>query len=138
MQSIQCASCGAALEDTQGKSHVVCRFCGTEAKLMISPVESMQRHFARKEQVQARMDRLMDRYAALLGGGQRERALLYYEAFSYLVMWTAQEVEDLPELEAMLTPMMREAARQIGVPYRSPAERGEAVSFASVDRLLES
>ena len=133
---MKCASCGAALEGTQGKAHAVCPFCGTEAKLMISPVETFQRHFERKERVQRLMDRLMERYADLLGGGRREPALLYYEAFTYLVMWTAQDVEELFELEAMVTPLMKDAARQLGLTYRSPVERGELVTFASVDRLL--
>jgi uncharacterized Zn finger protein (UPF0148 family) len=137
MQSMQCPSCGAGLEGTQGQAHVVCRFCGTESKLSITPVESVQRHYQKKEQVQSTMDRLMERYAELLGRGHREAALPYYEAFTYLVMWTAQEVEDLSVLEPMITPMMRDAARQLGIAYRAPAERGEAVTFASVQRLLQ-
>ena len=39
---------------------------------MISPVESMQRHFERKAKVQARMDALMQRYADLMGRGERD------------------------------------------------------------------
>jgi hypothetical protein len=135
---MKCASCGASLSDTQGKAHAVCRFCGTEVKLVLTPVESFQRHFDRKEQVQPQMNALMERYADLMGRGAKLEALRYYEAFTYLVLWTAQEVEELAELEAMVTPLMRDGARQIGVPYVPPCERGEQVTFASVDLLLES
>ena len=136
LSAINCASCGAALEDTQGKVHVVCRFCGTESKLQINPVESFERHYQKKEQVQALMDQLMERYAGLMGRGEKELALRFYEAFTYLVVWTAQEVQELSDLEAMISPMMKDAARQIGIAYRSPAERGEVVTFDSVRKLL--
>jgi hypothetical protein len=138
MRTMQCPSCGAGLEGTQGRAFVVCRFCGTESKLSISPVETLQRHYQKKEQVQPLMDRLMERYADLMGRGFKQEALLFYEAFTYLVVWTSQEVEELGTLEAMITPMMKDAARQIGIPYRPPAERGEEVSFASIERLLQS
>lgn len=137
MQTMNCPSCGAGLEDTRGKAHVVCRFCGTESKLVISPVESFQRHFERKQRVQPLMDRLMERYADLLGRGEKKSALLHYEAFSYLVMWTAQDVDGLGTLEAMVTPMMHDAARQLGLTYIPPVDRGEQVSFGSVEALLE-
>lgn len=136
MQAMQCPSCGAGLEKTRGQAHAVCAFCGTEVKLVISPVETLQRQLDKKASVEPTMNALMERYAELLGSGQKEEALRYYEAFTYLVMWTSQEVEDLSELEAMVTPLMRDAARQIGVAYRAPVDRGEAVTQSSIDRLL--
>jgi hypothetical protein len=135
LQPMQCPSCGAALEETQGKAVVACRFCGTEAKVTLTPIESIQRHYERKALVQRKMDLLMQRYAELLGNGHREDALRYYEAFTYLVVWTGLEVDDLPELEAMVTPMMHEAARQLGVKYQPPAERGEEMTLGGVDLL---
>jgi hypothetical protein len=95
----------------------------------------MTRALEKKAEVESRMNALMERYAASLVTDVR-RALLYYEAFTYLVLWTSHEVEDLAELEAMASPLMKEAARQLKTTYVAPVDRGETVTFASVDALL--
>lgn len=57
--------------------------------------------------------------------------------FQYLVLYTAYEVDDLDELEAMATPLMQDVARQLGVDYVAPHARGERIGFATIERLLE-
>ncbi len=134
-RSVRCPTCGAGLEGTQGQTLAVCRFCRTEVRLTLTPIDGMTRALEKKAEVESRMNALMERYAASLVTDVR-RALLYYEAFTYLVLWTSHEVEDLAELEAMASPLMKEAARQLKTTYVAPVDRGETVTFASVDALL--
>ena len=73
---------------------------------------------------------------AALGEGSREEALYAFEAASYVTFALGYEVDELDELEGMVTPAMREAARQIGAPYTPPGERGEVMTWARVAALL--
>lgn len=134
----QCPQCGGALEDTQGRTSVGCPFCGAELARHLTPIESTKRALEKRAAMEPRMNALMGRYAELLGGGRPEEALVYYESFQYLVLYTAYEVDTLEELEAMATPLVADSARQLGVDYVPPNERGVVVSFEHLDRLIEA
>ncbi|MEQ8280012.1 MAG: hypothetical protein RMA76_42715 [Deltaproteobacteria bacterium] len=132
-----CPQCGGALEGAQGQVFVACPFCGVELTRTLSPIESMKRALEKRASVEPKMNALMGVYAEHLGAGRKARALEYYECFQYLVLYTAYEVEDLDELEAMATPLMRDVARQLDVAYEPPHARGVRITFETIDRLLE-
>ena len=96
----------------------------------------MKRALEKRAAVEPKMNALMSAYADHLGAGEKTEALVYYECFQYLVLYTAYEVDDLDELEAIATPLMQDVARQLGVDYTPPDARGERVRFATIDRLL--
>jgi hypothetical protein len=134
--AVSCPSCGGGLQGTQGRTLVVCPFCGVEVKLSLTPIETMQRMLEKRAALDPKMKVLMERYAEHLGASRKQEALVYYEAFTYLVCSLSYDVEDLVELEPMVTPLMRDAARQIGAAYIAPVDRGERVTFASVEALV--
>lgn len=136
-EATSCPSCGAGLSNTQGLAVVKCQFCGTDVRIRLTAVETMQASLDRRREVEPIMNLLMDRYADLLGSGQKAEAIRYYEAFTYLVLWIAHDVDELDELEAMATPLMEEAARQLDIPYAPPRNRQQRVTWASVRALAE-
>lgn len=134
----QCPQCGGGLENAQGQTHVVCPFCGCEITRRLSPIESMKRALEKRREVEPKMQALMNIYADHLGAGRKDEALRYYEAFQYLVLYTAHEVDDLDALEAMATPLLEDTARQLDVEYTPPAKRGDRVTFASIEALIDT
>ncbi len=133
-----CPQCGGALEGAQGQVFVACPFCGVELTRHLSPIESMKRALEKRAAVEPKMNALMNRYAEHLGAGRKAEAFVYYECFQYLVLYTAYEVEDLFELEAMATPLLEDVARQLEVEYVAPHARGERIGFDTIDRLVGS
>ena len=132
----QCPQCGGALEGAQGQVHATCPFCGrAHAPARADRVDEGGAREAREGGADdAGVDEHLREH---LGAGEKSEALRYYEAFQYLVLYTAHEVEDLDALEAMATPLLEDTARQLGVDYVAPAARGVRITFAYVDELLQ-
>lgn len=142
---VRCPGCGALLVDVGGP--VACGLCGALAGAAAverpspRPIATFEAMMARREALMPTVEALMQRYIAAMedaayGRGTREEAMRVFEVASYVTHALAFEVDDLDALEERVTPTMREAARQIGAAYRSPRERGEAVTWALVESIL--
>ncbi len=133
----QCPYCGAPLPRPTGTTTtVLCAYCKKESAVALSNVEQMQHVFERRERVMPIFERLMNRYSRFLVNGDKPTALLFYEAGTYLMMWISYDTERLADLEPMVIPAMREAAKSLKVPYVPAHERGEEVTWASIDEML--
>lgn len=143
--TVRCPGCGALLVDVGGPA--ACGLCGAIAGSVAptrappEPITTVPAMMARREALMPTLEALMQRYiaameAAAFGRGTREEALRIFEVASYVTHAMAFEVDDLDALEERVTPLMPEAARQLGCVYRPPHERGEAVTWALVDAIL--
>lgn len=97
--------------------------------------DTIERSLERRAELEPLMKALMERYAAALGSGQRAQAMELYEAFQYVVLALAYDVEELEDLEGIATPLVQQAARQIGAEYSPPGERDEIMSWSRVEAL---
>jgi hypothetical protein len=126
------------LAETERRAVVTCAYCGTDVRIPWTPVESAARTLEKRQNLEPQMEALMARYAERLGAGDPSAALPYYEAFTFLTVSLGYEVEDLAALEPMVAPLMQDAARQLGVAYQTPTQRGERVTFQTVARLTDA
>lgn len=98
----------------------------------------MELALARRHEFDPWMKALMERYADALGAGNKLEAMRFYEPFQYLVGALSFEVVELEELEAWAKPLLESTARELGVEFRSAAERGVVVSWDYARGLASS
>ncbi|MEZ4454479.1 MAG: hypothetical protein R3B09_33820 [Nannocystaceae bacterium] len=147
----RCPNCAAPLPDAYG-GVIVCGVCRSELALApepepeptptptptpeLRPIQGIAEAQARRAKIEPMVQALMQRYVDRMTAGARPEALAWMEAVTYLTVWTVYDVDDLDALAPFADPAVARAAEQLGVPYVSPAERGEAVTWARVRRLL--
>ena len=102
----------------------------------LRPVGSIALAHQRRATMEPMVNALMQRYIAEMTAGRRAEALRLMEAVVYLTVWTTYECDDLDELAPHADPAVERAAAELGVAYRSPAERGEPVRWARVRALI--
>ncbi|MBI4819114.1 MAG: hypothetical protein HY791_22775 [Deltaproteobacteria bacterium] len=138
-----CPKCHAILGRSGPPRVTRCRYCGCDLVEAAKPptpkplrmFDTIERSLERRAELEPLMKALMERYAAALGSGQRAQAMELYEAFQYVVLALAYDVEELEDLEGIATPLVQQAARQIGAEYSPPGERDEIMSWSRVEAL---
>lgn len=143
-----CPVCAAPLGPPQG-GVIVCGVCRSELGRIaepepepepgpapLRPVGSIGEALERRATIDPMVKALMQRYIAEMTVGRRPEALRLMEAVVYLTVWTSYACDDLDELAPHADPAVRQAASQLGVAYRTPAERGEPVRWAGVRALI--
>jgi len=147
----RCATCGAPLEGTAGTFVIRCVYCDCENRLVAAEAEHMQAHHARFAQASEEaheMARDLDaRGAELMAAFQRESAraleqrdpdaayaaLRHFEGYLrlqyaptlhlYKSAGDPRSLGALTEIDQVIDRAVAEAAKGLGVPYRTTAER---------------
>jgi hypothetical protein len=125
LKEVCCPVCGATLSGTEGKTVVVCDYCGSETKQTLASAEAFTAYVADAAEIQEKSNALMKKMEDALSSGDKKLAVRYYEGQVRLQMRSAQKAVGPEALEKMITPMVHDFAKSLGVSWTPPSQQGK-------------
>lgn len=125
VENVCCPACGAPLSGIEGKTVVICDYCGTESRTTMTTPEAFKNYTATMAQLQPKIDELGKKMDAAIGRGDKKLAVRCFEGQMRLQMRSTQQAVGADSLEEMIVPMVQKFAQSMGVAWTPPSKRGK-------------
>jgi len=113
------------MSGTEGKTVIVCEYCGVESKTSMTTPEAFARYAADAAELQPKIEGLVKKMEDAIGRGENKLAVRYYEGMIRLQMRAQQQLVDPEVLEQQIVSPVQQFASNMGVAWVPPSARGK-------------